>query len=163
MEVYRRRTPCSICGSAGYAKEKYLANWHCWQWALYIRNTRAYCNELDVELDERGNVKATEKTYQTNIPKIFTAGDMRRGQSLVVWAISEGRECARQVDEYLMGHSILETKDQNNLIALKQNIYCIIKKAATNWQLFYYGQLIHIIIYKYVELFYTEIFVNLVS
>ena len=63
-----------------------------------------YYNELDVELDERGNVKATEKNYQTNIPKIFTAGDMRRGQSLVVWAISEGRECARKVDEYLMGH-----------------------------------------------------------
>lgn len=73
--------------------------------------------ELDVELDERGNVKATEKAYQTNIPKIFTAGDMRRGQSLVVWAISEGRECARKVDEYLMGSSILESKDRN-LIAL---------------------------------------------
>jgi len=67
--------------------------------------------ELDVELDERGNVKASEKNYQTNITKIFTAGDMRRGQSLVVWAISEGRECARKVDEFLMGQSVLETKD----------------------------------------------------
>jgi glutamate synthase (NADPH) small chain len=67
--------------------------------------------ELDIELDERGNVRATEKDYQTNIGKIFAAGDMRRGQSLVVWAISEGRECARKVDEYLMGHSLLETKD----------------------------------------------------
>jgi glutamate synthase (NADPH/NADH) small chain len=67
--------------------------------------------ELGVDLDERGNVKAGEKTYQTNIPKIFTAGDMRRGQSLVVWAISEGRECARKVDEFLMGQSVLETKD----------------------------------------------------
>ncbi|ULQ58140.1 glutamate synthase subunit beta [Flavihumibacter rivuli] len=67
--------------------------------------------ELGVELDERGNVKATEKQYQTNIPKVFTAGDMRRGQSLVVWAISEGRECARKVDEYLLGQSVLETKD----------------------------------------------------
>ena len=71
--------------------------------------------QLDVELDERGNVKATEKEFHTNISKIFTAGDMRRGQSLVVWAISEGRECARKVDEYLMGHSLLETKDQNIL------------------------------------------------
>ena len=71
--------------------------------------------ELGVELDERGNVKATEKSFQTNIAKIFTAGDMRRGQSLVVWAISEGRECARKVDEYLMGYSLLETKDQNIL------------------------------------------------
>ena len=68
-------------------------------------------NQLDVELDDRGNVKASEKWYQTNINKIFTAGDMRRGQSLVVWAISEGRECARRVDEHLMGYSLLETKD----------------------------------------------------
>ncbi|MFC4230379.1 glutamate synthase subunit beta [Parasediminibacterium paludis] len=71
--------------------------------------------QLDVELDERGNVKATEKAYQTNIAKVFTAGDMRRGQSLVVWAISEGRECARKVDEFLMGSSILETKDHSIL------------------------------------------------
>ncbi len=70
-------------------------------------------SELSVELDERGNVKAPEKSYQTNIEKIFTAGDMRRGQSLVVWAISEGRECARKVDEFLMGVSLLETKDHS--------------------------------------------------
>jgi glutamate synthase (NADPH) small chain len=68
-------------------------------------------NQLEIELDERGNVRATEKEYQTNISKIFTAGDMRRGQSLVVWAISEGRECARKVDEFLMGSSLLESKD----------------------------------------------------
>ncbi len=74
--------------------------------------------ELEVDLDERGNVKASEKAYQTNIAKIFAAGDMRRGQSLVVWAISEGRECARKVDEYLMGSSLLETKDQS-LLALE--------------------------------------------
>jgi glutamate synthase (NADPH/NADH) small chain len=73
--------------------------------------------ELDIELDDRGNVKASEKNYQTNIAKIFTAGDMRRGQSLVVWAISEGRECARKVDEYLIGVSLLERKDAS-LIAL---------------------------------------------
>jgi glutamate synthase (NADPH/NADH) small chain len=71
--------------------------------------------QLDVALDERGNVKASEKQYQTNIPKIFAAGDVRRGQSLVVWAISEGRECARKVDEYLMGSSLLETKDASVL------------------------------------------------
>lgn len=70
-------------------------------------------NDLAVEKDERGNVRASERSYQTNIQKIFTAGDMRRGQSLVVWAISEGRECARKVDEFLMGHSVLETKDEN--------------------------------------------------
>ncbi len=73
-------------------------------------------NQLGVELDERGNVKATEKNYQSSIQKIFTAGDVRRGQSLVVWAISEGRECARKVDEYLSaGVSRLESKDQNLL------------------------------------------------
>jgi glutamate synthase (NADPH) small chain len=72
-------------------------------------------NQLEVELDKQGNVKATEKSYHTNISKIFTAGDMRRGQSLVVWAISEGRECARKVDEYLMGYSLLESRDTNIL------------------------------------------------
>lgn len=71
--------------------------------------------ELGVELDERGNVKATETAYQTSVPKIFTAGDMRRGQSLVVWAISEGRECARKVDIYLTGSSLLESKDASLL------------------------------------------------
>ena len=70
-------------------------------------------NDLGVELDERGNVKAFEKSYQTSVDKIFTAGDMRRGQSLVVWAISEGRECARKVDEWLVGTSLLESKDHS--------------------------------------------------
>lgn len=74
--------------------------------------------QLDVDLDERGNVKATEQSFQTSIPKIFAAGDMRRGQSLVVWAISEGRECARKVDEYLMGSSVLESKDKSYLISI---------------------------------------------
>ncbi|CAN5213834.1 glutamate synthase subunit beta [soil metagenome] len=68
--------------------------------------------QIGVELDERGNVKATEKEYQSNISKIFACGDMRRGQSLVVWAISEGRECARRVDEFLTGNSLLESKDE---------------------------------------------------
>ena len=69
--------------------------------------------QLEIALDERGNVKASEKEYQTNIAKIFACGDMRRGQSLVVWAISEGRECARKVDQFLMGVSKLESKDVN--------------------------------------------------
>ena len=58
---------------------------------------------LGVELDQRGNVKADTETYQTSNPKIFAAGDMRRGQSLVVWAIREGRQAAHAVDEFLMG------------------------------------------------------------
>jgi glutamate synthase (NADPH/NADH) small chain len=59
--------------------------------------------QLGVELDERRNVKANTADYRTSLDKVFTAGDMRRGQSLVVWAIREGRQCARAVDEYLMG------------------------------------------------------------
>jgi len=67
--------------------------------------------ELGVELDGRGNVLASEQDFETSVGKVFAAGDARRGQSLVVWAISEGRECARRVDEFLMGYSTLETKD----------------------------------------------------
>lgn len=69
--------------------------------------------QLGVDLDERGNVKATR--YQTSLEGLFAAGDMRRGQSLVVWAISEGREAARAVDEYLMGQSLLEAKEKGML------------------------------------------------
>lgn len=65
--------------------------------------------EKGLEFDERGNVKA--HNYQTAIDKVFAAGDMRRGQSLVVWAISEGREAARAADIYLMGQSVLEAKN----------------------------------------------------
>ncbi len=67
--------------------------------------------QLGLELDERGNVKG--KDYQTNQPDVFVAGDMRRGQSLVVWAISEGREAARAVDTYLMGVSSLPSKQHS--------------------------------------------------
>ncbi len=67
--------------------------------------------DLGVELDARGNVKADTEgepgAYQTSNPKVFTCGDMRRGQSLVVWAIREGRQCARSVDQMLMGFSEL--------------------------------------------------------
>jgi glutamate synthase (NADPH/NADH) small chain len=69
--------------------------------------------QLGVELDQRGNVQATN--YQTNNEKVFVAGDMRRGQSLVVWAISEGREAAKAVDEYLTGSSVLESKTASYL------------------------------------------------
>jgi glutamate synthase (NADPH) small chain len=60
-----------------------------------------------VEKDARGNTKADTENYRTSKDKVYTAGDMRRGQSLVVWAIREGRQCARAVDEYLMGSSVL--------------------------------------------------------
>jgi glutamate synthase (NADPH/NADH) small chain len=58
---------------------------------------------LGVDLDPRGNVRANTVDYQTSEPKVFSAGDMRRGQSLVVWAIREGRLCARAIDQFLMG------------------------------------------------------------
>ncbi|HFD80106.1 MAG TPA: glutamate synthase subunit beta [Gammaproteobacteria bacterium] len=67
-------------------------------------------NDLGVAYDERGNVRGDtegEKAYHTSVDKVFAAGDMRRGQSLVVWAIREGRQCARAIDEYLMGSSLL--------------------------------------------------------
>jgi glutamate synthase (NADPH) small chain len=63
--------------------------------------------ELGVRYDARGNVLADTDSYQTSIPKVFAAGDTRRGQSLIVWAIREGRQCARSVDEFLMGRSEL--------------------------------------------------------
>jgi len=66
--------------------------------------------QLAVELDARGNVRATtdgDGCYATSVPRVFAAGDMRRGQSLVVWAIREGRQCAREVDAFLMGRSDL--------------------------------------------------------
>ncbi len=71
----------------------------------------ALIEDLNVALDERGNVRADTEVepgaYQTNQPKVFACGDMRRGQSLVVWAIREGRQCARSVDQFLMGSSEL--------------------------------------------------------
>jgi len=63
--------------------------------------------DLKIELDESGNVKTNTDDYQTSLPKVFAAGDIRRGQSLVVWAIREGRQCARAVDEFLIGSTEL--------------------------------------------------------
>jgi glutamate synthase (NADPH/NADH) small chain len=63
--------------------------------------------QTKADLDARGNVAANVKDYRTSADKIFACGDMRRGQSLVVWAIREGRQCARAVDEFLMGSSSL--------------------------------------------------------
>ncbi len=72
--------------------------------------------QLGLEIDAKNNYKANN--YQTNIPNIFTAGDMRRGQSLIVWAISEGREAARTADLFLMGYTNLPTKGKGDLPAL---------------------------------------------
>jgi len=65
-------------------------------------------NELKLERDPRSNVKADYEVFETNVEKVFTAGDMRRGQSLVVWAIQEGKLVAREIDKYLMGKSVIK-------------------------------------------------------
>jgi glutamate synthase (NADPH/NADH) small chain len=70
--------------------------------------------QLGIEIDDRGNV--CDDNYQTNVEKVFVAGDMRRGQSLVVWAISEGREAAKAVDQFLMETSMLEGKNDSNIL-----------------------------------------------
>ena len=64
-------------------------------------------DQSGVVLDPRSNVRANTIDYRTSVPKVFAAGDMRRGQSLVVWAIREGRQCARAIDEFLMGATVL--------------------------------------------------------
>lgn len=71
-------------------------------------------DHLGVELDERGNIK-TDGNYATNVPGVYAAGDGRRGQSLIVWAISEGREAARAVDRHLMGRTELPAKGHGDL------------------------------------------------
>ena len=76
----------------------------------FVNPLQQVLDAFGVEKDARGNVKATTDgagCYKTNVDKVFAAGDMRRGQSLVVWAIREGRQCARAVDEFLMGSSVL--------------------------------------------------------
>lgn len=65
-------------------------------------------NQLSLDTDEKSNIKSDYGDFKTNVEKVFTAGDMRRGQSLVVWAINEGRSVAKKVDEYLMGSSNLD-------------------------------------------------------
>jgi glutamate synthase (NADPH/NADH) small chain len=76
---------------------------------------KTLAEQFGLEMDFRTNIKASEKNYQTNVPNMFVAGDMRRGQSLIVWAISEGREAAHHVDKYLMGKSDLPLKGDGDL------------------------------------------------
>ncbi|MEO1547749.1 MAG: glutamate synthase subunit beta [Bacteroidota bacterium] len=71
--------------------------------------------QLGLEMDVRTNVKASTQNYETNVPGIFVAGDQRRGQSLIVWAISEGRQAAHHVDKHLMGVSQLPLKGEGDL------------------------------------------------
>ena len=76
---------------------------------------RTLIEQFGLETDFRSNIKASETDYKTNVSGIFVAGDMRRGQSLIVWAISEGRQVAHHIDTYLTGTSNLPLKDNNDL------------------------------------------------
>jgi len=76
----------------------------------FVSPVASVLDAFGIEKDGRGNAKATVEFtggYATSVPKVFAAGDIRRGQSLVVWAIREGRQAARAVDEFLMGYSDL--------------------------------------------------------
>ena len=76
----------------------------------FVSPLQSMLEEFGVQKDARGNARADTdgaRAYLTSVPKVFAAGDVRRGQSLVVWAIREGRQCARSVDESLMGFSEL--------------------------------------------------------
>lgn len=79
--------------------------------AGFVHPQQGLVEAFGIDTDSRKNIRATATDYQTSKDKIFAAGDCRRGQSLVVWAISEGREAARKIDEYLMGESMLEAKE----------------------------------------------------
>lgn len=73
----------------------------------FVNPVQKVLDAFGVEKDARGNIKADTENYRTSKDKVFAAGDMRRGQSLIVWAIREGRQCARSVDEFLMGSTVL--------------------------------------------------------
>ena len=81
----------------------------------FTGSEKTLAEQFGVAMDGRDNIQATTKDYKTNVPAIFTAGDMRRGQSLIVWAISEGRQAAYHVDTFLMGSSTLPLKDDSDL------------------------------------------------
>jgi glutamate synthase (NADPH/NADH) small chain len=98
---------------AGSEKE-----WPC-QLALlalgFTGSEQTIAEQLGLETDPRTNIKASAANYKTNVPGVFAAGDQRRGQSLIVWAISEGRQAAHHVDSYLMGSSELPLKGEGDL------------------------------------------------
>ncbi|WP_412559522.1 glutamate synthase subunit beta [Winogradskyella sp. MIT101101] len=81
----------------------------------FTGSEKTLADQFGLNMDFRTNIEASTKDYATNVPGIFAAGDMRRGQSLIVWAISEGRQAAHHVDTYLMGESNLPLKDDNDL------------------------------------------------
>ena len=93
-------------------------NWDCDLVLLALGFTgseKTIAEQLDLKLDSRNNIAAPTENYQTNIDNVFVAGDQRRGQSLIVWAISEGRSAAHHIDKYLMGSTNLPLKQEGDL------------------------------------------------
>ena len=93
----RSRAPTSSCRASSC----------CSRWASSAREREGLLEQLGVELDERGNVARDERVHDERRPACSSCGDMGRGQSLIVWAIAEGRSCAAAVDRYLMGETLL--------------------------------------------------------
>ena len=89
--------PVEVPGS----EETRPRSWSCWPWASWGRSTAG--RDLGLQIDARTNVEAEYGKFATSVAGVFAAGDCRRGQSLVVWAINEGRGAARECDRYLMG------------------------------------------------------------
>ena len=97
-DVVRERRPA--------ASSRWTSISCCWRWAFWAPSGRACSTNFGVKLTERGNVWR-DANWMTSVPGVFAAGDMQRGQSLIVWAIAEGRSAARGVDLFLMGKSDL--------------------------------------------------------
>ena len=106
VEMVRDAGRMSFVGACRARSSRCRASWRSSQWASSAPSGRACSPALDVKLTDRGNVRRDEN-WMTSVPGVFTAGDMQRGQSLIVWAIAEGRSAARGVDRYLMGRSDL--------------------------------------------------------
>ena len=98
----------SDCGNTGDGDDDDDDTSDCDYIEVWCKGSQSYVTDsFGVQVNDRANVATEEGKYQTSVEKVFTAGDMHRGQSLVVWAIREGREVAKAVDEYLMGYTNL--------------------------------------------------------
>ena len=104
----RLPTPPSSC----------IATSCCWPWASWGAEPKGVVAELGVELDSRSNV-AADSAWATNVEGVFVCGDMTRGQSLIVWAIAEGRSAAAAVDRFLMGTTELPAPIVPGQLALR--------------------------------------------
>ena len=94
---------CKILKDLGQISEKTISAQLVLLAMGFLGPEQAILKDLKLETDARSNIKAEHEKYRTNLPNIFAAGDCRRGQSLVVWAINEGRGAARECDRFLMG------------------------------------------------------------